>query len=240
MRLITLLLLTTTVLACESRRDIREYYFPVRDLINTEGKVYAYQNTGTLPGPDTIYWYYLGVDLDTALYLSLTRYAPDFSPQQLSREEVTNDGMRMRELTVFELDSAGISLPNRTDILFDRSFPFYLEDPPAAAGYRLKFASSNTRTTYVSLNRYYRADTTVTILGQQREAIVFDLLGEVSQRDRDEGDISPTFSGYEIYARDLGLVEYYRELGAAGTIGGKLAGRMLMSEFAARQEQVVE
>ena len=69
-------------------------------------------------------------------------------------------------------------------------------------------------------------------MGEEVEAIVFDLLGEVSQRDPLEGDISPTFTGYEIYGRGLGLVEYQRNLGAGGILAGKLVRRISMPDYA--------
>ena len=222
-----------SLFGCDHRRDIRDYYFPVRELINTDGKVYAFASTGTLPSPDTVYWYYLGVDLDTSLYLSVTRYGPGLNPVQLSREQLMNDGVRLRELTLFEADSAGRAIPTQAEILYNQTFPFYL-DETTAAGYRLRLANSIGRTTYVTLNRYFRNDTTLSVMGEERDAILVELQGEVSQRDAVEGDISPTFSGYEIYARGLGLVEYYRDLGAAGTTGGRLIRRLPMAEFAAR------
>ena len=226
------LVLLATLLSCDDRRDIRDYYFPVRELINTEGKVYAYASTGSLPGPDTVYYYYLGVDVDTALHLTSTRYGPDLSPQQLSRQEVTNDGVRMRELIVFNPDTAGVAVPTRAEVLFDRAFPFYLAEPPSPHGYRIRLGEGPGRQTFVTLNRDFRGDTTVRIQGRAYDAITFDLRGEVSQRDAERGDISPTFTGYEIYARGLGLVEYYRNLGAAGTLGGRYVRALPMSEFA--------
>ncbi|OAV43062.1 hypothetical protein [Lewinella sp. 4G2] len=220
--------------ACDGRRDIRDYYFPARELVNTDGKVYVYENTGTMAGPDSICWYYLGVDLDTALYLSVTRYGPDLSPQQLAREEVTNDGIRLRKLDVFGQDTAGVAIPTKMDILFDRSFPFYLEEEPDVYGYRMRgqLDPASEAITYISLERRFRGDTTVEVFGGTHDALVFDLLGEVSLRDPEEGDISPQFSGYEIYAQGIGLTEYFRDLGPAGTLGGKLRRTSLMRDFA--------
>lgn len=223
-----------SLFSCDDRRDIRDYYFPVRELINTEGKVYAFENTGTLPSPDTTFWYYLGVDLDTSLYLTATRYGPDKTPVQLSREQLTNEGVRLQELTLFEADSAGVVIPTQAEILYNQTFPFYL-DEATPVGYRLRLNNSVGRTTYVTLNRYFRYDTTLTVLGEAYDAILVELQGEVSQRDVVEGDISPTFTGYEIYAHGLGLVEYHRYLGAAGSTGGRLVRRLPMAEFANRE-----
>ena len=220
--------------ACTGDRDIRSYYFPVRELVNTEGRVYAYENIGIVPGPDTSFTYYLAVDQDTALYLSITRYGADLSPQQQSRERLLNDGMRLEQLSLLQTDTNGISQETRTELLFDRSFPFYPERAEAA-GYRIRFdnGAGEGRQTYVTLNRRFRGDTTLTIMGEERAAVVFDLEGEVSLRDNVDGDISPQFTGYEIYAEGLGLVEYLRNLGEGGTLGGRLVKRYSMPEFVA-------
>lgn len=222
---------------CDNRRDIRDYYFPVRELINTDGLVYAYENTGTLPGPDREYWYFLGVDQDTALYLSVTRYSPDFSPEQQSREQIKNEGVILQELTMLPADSNGVAQPITTDIIYDKVFPFYLTaDDQTPYGYRMKFDAPEAEgaTNYVTFDRRYRADTVVTVMGRQYDAIVFDLAGEVSMRDPEAGDISPTFSGYEIFARGLGRVEFKRELGNGASFGGRLVERIPMPEFAER------
>lgn len=222
---------------CDDRRDIRDYYFPVRELINTDGLVYAYENTGTLPGPDTEYWYFLGVDQDTALYLSVTRYSPEFAPEQQSREQITNDGVLLRELTMLPADSAGVAQPIPTDIIYDKVFPFYLtEGDPVPYGYRMKFAplEAPDATNYVTFNRRYRADTVINLMGQDYDAIIFDLEGEVSMRDPEAGDISPSFGGYEIFARGLGRVEFKRELAEGASFGGRLVERIPMPEFAER------
>ncbi|MBC6995677.1 hypothetical protein QWY85_18325 [Neolewinella lacunae] len=219
-------------LGCDGRRDIRSYYFPAREL--TDGLVYVYENTGTLPGPDREYWYYLGVDVDTALYLSVTRYSPVLAPEQQGREEIRNDGVYLRELTLLGTDSAGLAIPTPTTLLFNQTFPFYLEDQPTKPyGYRMRLSPPDNpdAVTYVTLNRYFERDTTIEVLGGSYPALVFSLAGEVSVRDPEEGDISPQFTGYEIYAKGLGLVEYRRELGNGNSLGGRLAARMTMEAF---------
>lgn len=223
--------------ACDDRRDVRDYYFPVRDLINTDGLVYAYENTGTLPGPELEYWYFLGVDLDTALYLSVTSYGPDLAPAQQSRERIRNDAVYLDELSLLPQDSNGVAQPVVTDLLFNRVFPFYLvPDDPAPYGYRMRYSPPEMpdADNYVTLNRTFRTDTVINVLGEDYDALVFDLAGEVSMRDPEAGDISPEFGGYEIYARGLGRVEFKRELGNGASFGGRLVERIPMPEFAER------
>ncbi|MGB3798842.1 MAG: hypothetical protein WA952_03445, partial [Lewinella sp.] len=142
------------------------------------------------------------------------------------------DGVYLQKLTVYPPDTAGVRQQVDATLLYDRVFPFYPDDE-RASGYRVQFTPPGNpdAENFVSLNRYYRGDTTLELMGEEHDAIVFDLQGEVSLRDPREGDISPTFTGYEIYARNLGLVEYRRELGAGGVAGGRLVKRLTMEEF---------
>ena len=230
--LMTLFFLTILLTGCSDERDVRDYYFPAREL--TTGLVYAYENIGTLPGPETEYSYYLGVDVDTALYLSVTQYSPLLEPQQQSRQEIKNDGVYLREITLLRPDTSGPSVPMPTTLIHDKAFPFYLSpDPAEAFGYRLSFTDPNRpqALTYVTLNRRFERDTTIMISGKNYPGLLFSLEGEVSLRDTEEGDISPQFTGYEIYAKGLGLVEHKRELGSGASLGGRLQERLTMEEF---------
>ena len=218
---------------CSDADDIRAYFFPVREL--TDGLVYEYANQGNFSDREFDYWYFLGVDLDTALYLSSTHYADGLTPDQLTRERITNEGVSMEQLTLYPPDRDDHLLARDATVLYDRTFPFVLGDG-LATGFRISFtpAGNPDATNIVSLDRIYRGDTLVNVLGEEYAAIVFDLRGEVSQRDPVEGDISPTFTGYEIYAEGLGLVEYARDLGPAGVLAGKLVRRLPMADYAAR------
>ncbi|WP_116127673.1 hypothetical protein [Lewinella sp. IMCC34183] len=226
-------LLLPLLAACSGEPDIRDYYYPVREL--TDGLVYEYRNTGNVNQDSSEFWYYLGVDRDTALYLSATRYDRGVTPAQVSTERVRNEGAYLQSLTLYPLLPDGERIRTDVEILYDRTFPFFPGDG-LATGFRIRFPAPGTpgADNYVSLNRYYRGDTTLTVLGEEYEAVVFDLQGEVSQRDVRLGDISPTFTGYEIYARGVGLVEHYRDLGPGGEVGGKLIRRIGMEEYAAQ------
>lgn len=221
---------------CGQDKDIRDYYFPVREL--TDGLVYEYTNRGTLVEEPSEFWYFLGLDRDTALYLSSTHYADGMTPDQVSRERITNEGVYLEQLTLYPPTLSGTRTQVETEVLYARTFAFYRDDGKAT-GYRVAFTPTENAdaTNYVTLDRRYRGDTTLTVMEETYQAIVFDLEGEVSQRDPLQGDISPTFTGYEIYAEGLGLVEYYRDLGAGGVSAGKLLRRIPMADYAGRFEE---
>ncbi len=141
----------------------------------------------------------------------------------------------LESLTLMGKDSNGVAIPAETKIMKGWVFPFELTDPVLSSGYRLSFTppDNSDATTFVTLSRKYLRDTTLEVLGAPAGAKLFELAGEVSLRDPVEGDISPTFTGYEIWAENLGMVEYFRDLGPAGSMGGKLVRRLPMKEFAA-------
>jgi hypothetical protein len=233
--LIAILFLSTLLVSCSADRDVRDYYFPAREL--TTGLVYAYENIGTLPGPETEYAYYLGVEMDTALYLSVTQYSQFLEPKQQSRQEIKNDGVYLRDITLLRSDTSGPSVAMPTTLIHDKAFPFYLKpEPTEAFGYRLSFTDPDQpqTLTYVTLNRRFERDTAITVLGKKYPGLLFSLEGEVSLRDTEEGDISPQFTGYEIYAKGLGLVEHKRELGSGLSLGGRLRERLTMEAFLER------
>ncbi|MGB3546372.1 MAG: hypothetical protein WBA17_05330 [Saprospiraceae bacterium] len=238
-RLFLFAITTLLLAACSRERDLREYYFPVRDL--TTGRVYVYAAVGQ----DSLapeYWYYRGIVQDTAVYLSANRYTPDLRPAQLSREELLNEGMVSRELILYTPDTSGTLLDNRAEILAPSIFPFRLpagKRPAYVYQARFQLATDPGVIQTLTINRQFDADTTFTFQNEQLSAIRLTLTGELDYNDPRGGSLRPTFSGHEIYARGLGLVEYRRSF--AGTEQGfyyRLREIIPMSELERRAREV--
>lgn len=196
--------------SCEQARDIRDYYFPVRAL--TQGLVYEYE---VLAGVDSLplYWYALGMDKDTALYLTITTYGNDFTPASLIREQLFREGVLTQDVRIYATDTSGHSRESHAEIMAGNAFPFYLpktENP--AYVYRIRYASPvNDSVMYtLTYNRQYEKDTIVEVLGEKLPAIRLRITGETDIYDPVNGSLSPSFEGYEIYAQGIGLVESYR------------------------------
>lgn len=213
-------LLTLLVIGCQSgdERDIRDYYFPVKTL--SEGLVYEYtpvdQSDTTRTGAE--YWYYRSLPTDSAIYLTVAFYDRNFTPTQFSREQLTNAGMYLQDLYLYETDSSGRQQQVRAEILSPLVFPFQLQTAQREAfPYRLRFQlpSQPHGTTTLNLSRQYAGDTTIVFRGRTYDALIFDLQGSVDLRDSIIGDIEPAFSGQEIYAKKLGLYAYWRDYGGA-------------------------
>lgn len=223
------------LVACSDERDIRDYYFPVRDLRN--GLVYAYE---PLAGPDTntIYWYALGLDQDTSLMLNLTTYGPDFTPTTLISEKITNQGVVTKQVYLYSTDSTGSSERTQAEVLAGNSFPFLVPKGPEQPAYVYKISYEDKELADVSYrityNRQFSRDTSFMLGGIRYAAIVLDITGETAMLDDVNGDIAPRFTGFEIYARDVGLVESYRNFDGGFAFHQRLKERFPMSELQQR------
>ena len=213
-----LLLLLGAGCAPSDERDIRDYYFPVKTL--SEGLVYEYTPVGQADSMRTgaEYWYYRSLPTDSAIYLTVAYYDRNFTPTQLSREQLTNAGMYLQDLYLYETDSSGRQQQVRAEILSPLVFPFRLRSAQREQfPYRLRFQlpSQPHGTTTLNLSRQYAGDTTVVFRDKKYDALIFNLQGSVDLRDSIIGDIEPAFSGQEIYAKKLGLYAYWRDYGGA-------------------------
>ena len=220
-------------------RDIRDYYFPVKTL--SDGLVYEYTPVGQADSLRTgaEYWYYRSLPTDSAIYLTVAFYDRNFTPTQLSREQLTNAGMYLQDLYLYETDSSGRQQQVRTEILSPLVFPFSLRRAQRETfPYRLRFQlpSQPHGTTTLNLYRQYAGDTTVVFRGKQYDALVFNLTGSIDQRDSLLGDIEPAFSGQEIYAKKLGLYAYWRDYGGAA-LRYRLNDTYPMSRLEAKSRQ---
>jgi len=198
--------------ACEQgRKDIRDYYYPLKEL--EDGLVYEYRSADGVQGP--VYWYHRSIIQDTAVYLSSTYYRYALLPLQHVRERMTNSGMVMEGMTLYEQDSTNNfeQVQARVEVKADDVFPFSVQkeeggiylnhvqwQPPLDTG----------ATITVIKNRYYAGDTSVQYKGKNYKAIILRVkqLMEYDQNGVNEQQ----FSSEEIYAKGLGLVAWRRSI----------------------------
>jgi hypothetical protein len=192
--------------------DIRDYYFPLREL--EDGLVYEYR----IPGQDSIspdYWYYRTIPTDSALYFTKAYYLNDFQPRQLSREEMVRNGIIIADFFTFETDSTGRQLQVQGEVLSPGVFPFEVTDSTIVYLYKVRFSfPSEPHVSYTFiLNRRYAGSTTFTWQDTTYPAVRFSTRGVLEVRDTIQGGMEPEFTGEEIYAEGLGLVAYERRYG---------------------------
>jgi hypothetical protein len=215
--------------------DIRDYYFPLREL--TDGLVYEYRITGQDSlSPD--YWYYRAIPTDSAYFFTKAYYQDDFLPRQLSREEMVSNGILLSDLFLFETDSLGQQVQVPAEVLSPSVYPFAVTDSNIVYLYKVRFSfpsEPHVSHTFI-MNRRYRGKTTYTWEGTTYPAVRFSTRGVLEIRDTLQGGMEPEFRGEEIYAEGLGLVAYQRDFGQTG-LRYELYERYPMPELVRQAEQ---
>ena len=84
-------------------------------------------------------------------------------------------------------------------------------------------------------NRRYLKDTVVNVLGEEREAVVFDVQ-ELLEYDQN-GVFEQRYGGQEVYARGIGLVYYKKSVGDQMRWDYALHRRYPMTELEKQFEQ---
>ena len=224
------ILIVIFLAACQSGngyRDIRNYYFPLKSL--ETGLVYEYEPVGNTPS-GVNYWYYRSIFQNGEVHLTGTYYENDLVPLQLNNEQMTEAGMILQDLYLYETDSTKenqqIQIP--VEVIQDDVFPFSVQKEGGIFLYNVKWSSPNDPGATMELikNRYYAGDTTIVFQDKKYDAIIFDLKELVSY-DK-EGVLEQQYNGQEIYAKGLGLVYYSKKVSEALNLRYQLKDRYPM------------
>ena len=211
--------------SCSDYKDARTYYFPLNDL--QDGLVYEYDGVedDSLP---PIYWYYRSFVYPDSLFLTGLRYSPDIFPEQFIREELISNGMILLDSYVYETDSLGDQQEISVDIKSPVVFPFELKDSTQVYLYNVYWESilNPGLALEVVKNRFYRGDTTITYDGKEYDAIILGVREAIDQHE--EGTLSLTSIGKEIYADGLGLFYFEKTFENGFSIKYQLSARYPM------------
>lgn len=210
-------------------RDIRDYYFPLKEL--TEGLVYEYQPVGS-DSLGTVYWYYRSFLQENGIFLTGTYYEYELIPLQLVREEIVSNGVLLDDLFIYYPDSTGRQQRLDVDIEVGNVFPFVVSDSSGILLYKvhLQFPGQEEHMTTLIKNRRYVGDTTFVYQQRTYDAVRFEVKELIEDHSATEGSVEPQFQGEEIYARGLGLVYYEKQLGPQ-KLAYQLADRYLMEQL---------
>lgn len=208
---LAILVIITTSCKTEhgDKRNIRKFYFPISELDN--GLVYEYHpvNNDTFP---PVYWYYQNIQQKEDSYLVGTAYDINLLPQQLITEQVVSNGMLLEDMFLYVNDSLGNQQQVAVEIQSGSVFPFLVKDSTGVFLYKVKWSlpdSPDVSTTLIK-NRRFLGDTTYNYRGTTYNAVQFSVKELIEQRA--EGSLEIQYNGIEIYARDLGLVYYKKEI----------------------------
>lgn len=237
----SVLLILTLFLSCETehgdQRNIRKFYFPVTEL--DDGLVYEYQplNNDTFP---PVYWYYRNAQQKDGLYLVGTAYSPELLPVQLITEAVVSNGMLLEDMYLFVNDSLGGQIQVPVEIQSGSAFPFLVKDSSSVFLYKVKWSLPDSPTVSTTLikNRRFLGDTTFVYNEEVYPAVQFSVKELIEQRA--EGSLEIEYEGVEIYAKDLGLVYYKKEIQAGFTQEYALVKTYPMTDLEAKFKQLLD
>ncbi len=202
-------------------RNIKDYYFPVENL--DQGLVYEYEATEDTRNPP-FYYYYRTVRNAADLYLTGTYYDYDFTPQQFVREELTSNGMTLADFYFYSTDTlTGKQNQVPVEIEAKNVFPFTVnEEKPGVLLFTIKWTEPDTTQTELTLirNRQFAGDTTYIYQGKEHEAVQFYVRELIDNNN--QGHLETEYDGLEIYAKDLGLVYFEKNVSKEFIIKYKL------------------
>ncbi|MFN0014444.1 MAG: hypothetical protein ACKVU2_07830 [Saprospiraceae bacterium] len=217
-RLILLVIGASLFITCtEQKRNIKEYYFPVKKLLSGMAYVYASEEGDT---SELRYWNYRAFVRDSGVYLVGTQYDRYFSINQIVREKLVESGSVAREAFLFEPDTVqGKMVPVPTSIESPDLFPFEVRDSLGIFLYKLQYhpPSDTTATVYLIRNRRYLGDGPMfEFNGEKYPTIRFGVLEAVGHNK--DGSAELEGNGEEWYAKGLGLVYFRKSFGADNQI----------------------
>ena len=190
--------------------DISPFYFPVEKL--KQGMVYEYQavNSEELP-PE--YWYHKTVETDTAYYFTGTYYDEQFIVRQFFRAEIVSNGVLLQDqfITRFD-DSTGVQSQLHAEVLYGNAFPFAVKDSSGVFLMQLKWTMHDDppNITTLTRNRRYMGKSTYDYNGQLVNCVEFKLIEEVDNET--VGHLTKEYIGTELYAENIGLVYYKKQV----------------------------
>lgn len=195
----------------DGKRNIEAYYYPVDEW--KEGMVYEYHpvNNAALP---VHYWYFRKLETDTVTYFTGQYYDHNFRPRQIFNAEIVRNGVFVNDYILYEYDSLGNVLQREALIAAAGSFPFEVKDSTELFMYKLKwlYPTEEYPDGYLEITRKRRfiGDTTYAFKGEPYDGVKFKM--EELMDDFNDGHLEKEYPGIEIYAKNLGLIYYKKEI----------------------------
>lgn len=235
-------LLVVLTYSCKSdseKKDIRHYYFPLKQI--TEGLVYEYMPISQ-DSLSPAYWYYRSFFDENGAYMTGTYYEYDFIPLQFVREEVVGNGMLLEDIKIYYTDSTGVQESLPIEILSGSVFPFEVRDSGGIFLYKIRWSQPDNPsvTTTLIKNRRYVGDTTYTYKGKNYDCVAFEVRELIELEDEAQGGMEPEWDGLELYAKDLGLVYYRKRISEQLDLSYGLKDTYPMEELEAKFKEYLE
>lgn len=206
-----LMLILMWVACAPGGRDIKSYYFPVKQF--SEGKVYVFAAENG-DSSDQEYWYYRSFPTDSGLFLVATYYDRQFAIGQIVREKIVSSGALARNYFLYEPDTAAQKLVQvPVQLIAPNTFPFEVSDSSRVYLFHLQYhpPGDSATTIYLIRNRRFLGDGPDFSLGEKTYPTVRMGLREIYGNEQ-EGSLEIEGVGEEWYAEGLGLVFYKKNI----------------------------
>lgn len=215
-------------------KDIKEYYFPLKQLKDAP-KVYEYVYS-TQDTAFKIYWYYQTKVVADSIYFIGTCYNNNFEVMLLFNEAQVKNGMRLKSLSYFGVDKDGRAIESKARIEGGAVYPFEVKDDKSVFIIIINYADpkDSLHTTTLTRNRRFLRESFYDYKGKQYPSVEFEMKEEQADKDPVKGGWSRVFKINETYLRGLGLVYSKRDLGNGLFIESRLTDIITMAELEER------
>ena len=193
----------------EGPHRIRSYYFPLADFM--DGKVYEYRAVNDSLAP--FYWYFRTTISKGDTVLTSEYFDHNFTVQQLTNEQMVNSGMVLNDFYLYAMDSlTGQQIQNPVRVEVDNVYPFEVIDSNELFLYKVFWRDFDNPDLNYRLvkNRHFMGFDRYEYRGESVPCVRFFVkeLLEVEE----EGFQELTYNGIELYAKNIGLVYFRKEI----------------------------
>ncbi|MEM6317309.1 MAG: hypothetical protein AAF960_06545 [Bacteroidota bacterium] len=208
----SLFLSIVLLLGCQTdngRQNIRAYYYPVQNFM--DGKVYEYRAVNDSLAP--FYWYFRTTISKGDTILTSEYFDHDFVIQQLTNEEFVKNGVVLNDFYLYEIDTlTGQQVRNPVRVEVDNVYPFEVTDSNGVFLYKVFWKDYYDPQQKFRLikNRRFMDYTSYPFQGKSVECVRFknkELL-EIEA----VGFQELTYNSVELYAKNIGLIYFRKEI----------------------------
>ncbi len=212
LKLFFLLLVICILHSCQSEKttkNIRNYYYPVAEFM--DGKVYEFKAVNDSLAP--FYWYFRTTISRGDTIITSEYFDHNFIVQQLTNEEIVKNGVVLNDFYLYETDSiTGQQKQNRVRVEVDNVYPFEVTDSTGLFLYKVfwrDYHQPNQKYRLIK-NRHYMGEDTYTYKGQPLACVRF--LNRELLEIEEVGFQEVTYNSVELYAQNIGLVYFRKEI----------------------------
>jgi hypothetical protein len=196
---------------CTQSHNLREYYFPMPDLV--EAKVYEYTCTSDSLLTQ-IYWHVSKGEGDRIIFL---QFDERWEIQQIAQEKILPSGILQEKIFFSQKDSLSArTFFHQPSILHAHVFPFCANAKGGIYLYALEWEEEDKPEYQYALyrNRRFMGDTTLTIPTQPQHNLVYFIVRDLLEIHlKDQGYSQPEITTLEYYQKGIGLVKYTKYIG---------------------------